>query len=242
MIMRLLNFRILILGICLSIAHNAVAGDILLLHDSTDNKAGFTDINDTIIQVSAHRNRYERRIHKYRKAWEALVPTHTKLQYAGGMGLIATGIGWDYGKRGQWETDILLGFIPRYSSDHFKLAATLKQTYIPWSIYLRKNFSLEPLECGLYFNTVFSNKFWTREPERYPQGYYGFSTKIRTHVFVGQRIKIDVPEAVRFSIKSVTLFYEISTCDLYVVSAVNNSYLKPDDYLRLSFGAKFQIF
>jgi hypothetical protein len=40
----------------------------------------------------------------------------------------------------------------------------------------------------------------------------------------------------------VTAFYELSSCDLYVVSAVTNRYLKPTDYLRLSFGLKFQIF
>ena len=44
-----------------------------------------------------------------------MIPTHTKLQYAGGMGLLSWGIGWDYGKRGQWETDLLLvGLMRRY--------------------------------------------------------------------------------------------------------------------------------
>ena len=75
-----------------------------------------------------------------------------------------------------------------------------------------------------------------------PRGYYGFSTRIRTHIFLGQRVRFDVPEKYRKFSKSITAFYEISTCDLYVVSAFNNSYLKPDDYLRLSFGLKFQIF
>ena len=55
-------------------------------------------------------------------------------------------------------------------------------------------------------------------------------------------VRCDVPEKYRKFSKSITAFYEISTCDLYVVSAFNNSYLKPDDYLRLSFGLKFQIF
>ena len=59
--------------------------------------------------------------------------------------------------------------------------------------------------------------------------------RIRTHIFLGQRVRFDVPEKYRKFSKSITAFYEISTCDLYVVSAFNNSYLKPDDYLRLSF-------
>lgn len=195
-----------------------------------------------VTEKPKHRRKYDKRIHRYRRAWDGLIPTHTKVQYAGGMGLLSWGLGWDYGKRGQWETDVLLGFIPRYSSNHFKLTLTLKQNFIPWSVYLSKDFSLEPLTCGLYFNTVFSDDFWTEEPERYPHGYYGFSTRIRSHIFVGQRIRLDVPEKYRKFSKSITAFYEISTCDFYLVSAFTNSYLNPLDYLRLSFGLKFQIF
>ena len=94
----------------------------------------------------------------------------------------------------------------------------------------------------IYFNTVFSDDFWTEEPDRYPHGYYGFSNRIRTHIFLGQRIRFDVPEKYRKFSKSITAFYEISSCDFYLVSAFTNSYLTPLDYLRLSFGLKFQIF
>jgi hypothetical protein len=117
---------------------------------------------------------------------------------------------------------------------------TLKQNYMPWSINLGKGFSTEPLSCGLYLNTVFGNQFWVSEPERYPKGYYGFSSKVRIHVFMGQRLTYDIDPNRRFLAKSVTFFYEISTCDLYLISGVTNSYLRPRDYLSLSFGLKFQ--
>ena len=145
------------------------------------------------------------------------------------MGLLSFGTGWDYGKRNQWETDLLLGFIPKYSSKKAKVTMTLKQNYMPWSINLGKGFS-----------TVFGNQFWVNEPERYPKGYYGFSSKVRIHVFMGQRLTYDIDPNRRFLAKSVTFFYEISTCDLYLISGVTNSYLRPRDYLSLSFGLKFQ--
>ena len=150
------------------------------------------------------------------------------------------GTGWDYGKRNQWETDILLGFIPKYSSKKTKVTMTLKQNYMPWSINIGKGFSTEPLACGLYLNTVFGDQFWVNEPDRYPKGYYGFSSKVRIHIYMGQRLTYDIDPQRRFLAKSVTFFYEISTCDLYLVSAVQNSYLRPRDYLSLSFGLKFQ--
>lgn len=184
---------------------------------------------------------YQKRVAKYRNLWESLIPDYSKLQYAGGMGLVNMGLGWTYGKKEQWETDVFLGFIPRYSSDKSKITMTLKQNFIPWKKRLNKTFTFEPLECGLYFNTVFSDEFWTKEPDRYPKGYYNFSTRIRTHIFVGQRLRIHIPDKKRVFAHSITAFYEISSCDLYIVSAFTN-HLKPEDYLRLSVGVKFDIF
>lgn len=201
-------------------------------------------IQDTAVQVSAQKeySRYDRRVHRYRNRWEVLIPTHTKLQFAGNMGLLSIGTGWDYGKHNQWETDLLFGFLPKYQSDKAKLTFTLKQNYIPWSLPIKKSdFALEPLTCGMYLNTVFGSDFWVHEPERYPKGYYGFSSKVRIHAFLGQRVTYNIPEKYRFSARSVTLFYELSTCDLYIVSAFTNHYLKPKDYLSLSFGVKLQL-
>lgn len=184
---------------------------------------------------------YEKRVKNYQNFWYSLIPQYTKIQFVGGMGLMNLGIGWSYGKHEQWETDLMFGFIPKYSSDKTKITMTLKQNYIPWRKELNKIITFEPLECGLYFNTVFSDEFWTKEPDRYPKGYYGFSTRIRTHIFLGQRWKFNIPGNKRFFSKSITAFYEISSCDLYIVSAFTNK-LALDDFLRLSFGLKFDIF
>ena len=187
-------------------------------------------------------NKYDKRIHRYRGHWEKLIPTHTKVQFAGNMGLLSFGTGWDYGKKNQWETDVFLGFIPKYDSKRTKVTMTLKQNYMPWSLNLGRGFSTEPLTCGIYFNTVFGNEFWVHEPDRYPKGYYGFSSKISSHIYFGQRLTYDIDPQRRYTAKSITFFYELSTCDLYLISAATNSYLRPRDYLSLSFGLKLQLF
>lgn len=197
---------------------------------------------EVVAEKSERSNRYDRRVHHYRKRWEALIPTHTKIQFAGNMGLLSFGTGWDYGKRNQWETDVFLGVLPKYDSKRTKMTFTIKQNYMPWSLQIKESrFSVEPLSCGMYLNTVFGNEFWVKEPERYPKGFYGFSSKVRIHAFLGQRITYDIDPKRRFTAKEITFFYEISTCDLYVVSAFTNKYLKPKDYLSLSFGVKLQL-
>ena len=93
----------------------------------------------------------------------------------------------------------------------------------------------------MYFNNELGDAYWVTEPVRYPSGNNGFSSKVRIHAFLGQRITYDIDPRRRFTAKAITLFYEISTCDLYIVSAFTNKYLKPKDYLSLSFGVKLQL-
>lgn len=186
--------------------------------------------------------RYRQRITRMQERWQRLIPSYAKVQYAGNMGLISIGSGWSYGRNRQWETDLLLGFLPKYDSDAAKATLTLKQNFMPWKWHLNESFHIEPLACGLYINTVLHNDFWVRQPDRYPKGYYWFSTRIRTNIYIGQRITFKIPQHKRLFAKSVTAFYEISTCDYYILSHVGNSGYPLHELISLSFGVKLQIF
>ena len=186
--------------------------------------------------------RYRQRITRMQERWQRLIPSYTKVQYAGNMGLISIGGGWSYGRNRQWETDLLLGFLPKYDSDAAKATLTLKQNFMPWKWHLSESFLIEPLACGLYINTVLHNDFWVRQPDRYPKGYYWFSTRIRTNIYIGQRITFKTPQHTRILATSVTAFYEITTCDYYILSHVGNSGYPLHELISLSFGVKLQIF
>lgn len=191
----------------------------------------------------AQQTRHEKRLKRYQSDWQSFIPTHMKIHYAGSMGLFSIGTGWDYGKRDQWETDLIFGFVPKYTTNHAKMVFTLKQNYIPWINPIgNKGFFFEPLTCGLYVSTISGREFWSSAPDKYPSGYYTFSTKLRFNIFAGERITYRIPENKRFGFEEVALFYEISTCDLYLISGIQNNRLKVTDYLKLSFGLKFQFF
>ena len=84
--------------------------------------------------------RYKKRVEKYISRWEKLIPRYTKFQFAGSMGMLSLGTGWNY-YRNHWETDVYLGIVPR-NSDHRAMAAlTLKQNYYPWNIQIGDRFS-----------------------------------------------------------------------------------------------------
>lgn len=184
----------------------------------------------------------DRRVDHSREGWARIIPTHVKLQYAGSMGLLSGGFGWDYGRKRRWESDILVGYLPKYNSERGHITFTFKQNYIPWRAQCGDHFSVEPLYGGLYLSTIFGEEFWSRQPERYPSGYYWFSTRMRIHLFAGCRATWHPRPHQESSIREVTLFFEVNTSDLYIVRKVGNSYLDLDDIIGFSLGIKLQLF
>lgn len=95
----------------------AVKADSIIAFHTGDSL--FTIIKaDTVLPVipkAVKRTGYDNRVHRFRKNWERIIPTHAKIQYAGNMGLLSFGTGWDYGKRNQWET----GYIARIHPEIF---------------------------------------------------------------------------------------------------------------------------
>ncbi len=196
---------------------------------------------ETAQEATASLSRYDRHVLRYRKHWDILIPSQGIIQTCGNMGILSVGIGWDYGRRRQWETQLLFGIVPRYDSDAVKATMTIKQNFIPWRRDLGKGWQFEPLECSLYFNTVFGHDFWTKQPTKYDSGYYPFSTRIRPNIALGERFRYDIPDNKRKRIKSLTLFYELGTNDIYFMRFYRNGNASFWDIFGLSLGAKMQF-
>lgn len=198
--------------------------------------AGYArDVNEKYWQ-----ERHERKIQRYKQGWARLIPQYEKIQFAGSMGVVSLGIGWDYGKKSQWETDLFLGYLPLFDGDKGHVTITLKENYIPWSLSIKEDrWKFDPFTVSLYMNKIFGNEFWTREPAKYPDGYYGVATNFRFNLAFGQRVHFKV-KPVGLS-ERLTLFYEFGTNDLYLISYMTNKYLRFSDIFNLSLGIKFQF-
>ena len=226
------------------------AADTVQVADSLRSQEEIVQVVDSLrsqkeieqVADSLELSRYERRMKRYSSVWQSLQPSQFIMQNAGNMGLLSFGLGWNYGKRNQWETHLLFGWIPKYKGHSVRMTMTLKETYIPWNKRLGEEWRLEPLTVGLYANTVFGKAFWRSQPSRYPDKYYQFlSTRVRLNVFLGQRITVIVPNNKRKFVKSMTAFYELSTCDLYIRCMFQDSSVKLKDIVGLSLGLKMQI-
>lgn len=182
----------------------------------------------------------DQRKHRGYEGLERFIPTHIKVQYAGGMGFLSFGCGWDYGKKCRWETDVLVGFLPKAYSDRTHTTLTIKQNYIPWSIRCCERFAIEPFTTGIYFNWITGEDYWVREPDRYPgDRYYGFTSRMRTHLYVGQRFTYYLKND--SLLRNITLYYELSTNDLDIIAKCGNKSLDLSEIVYLSVEIKFQL-
>ena len=185
-------------------------------------------------------SKHEERVIRYKDGWDHLIPQYVKMQYAGSMGLMSFGTGWAYGKKKQWETDIFLGYLPKFDGNNGHATITLKENYIPWRVPLKDSrWMLEPFTVSLYLNKIFGDEFWDKDPDRYPRQYYNIATNLRFNIAFGQRINLKL-KPIGLS-QNFSFFYEIGTNDLYVISYVSNKYLKLADVFSLSLGVKFSF-
>ena len=194
-------------------------------------------------------SRYESHVQRYRRMWSKAIPGHSVLQVAGSIGAVSVGPGWHYGRgRTRWETELLAGLVPRGASSSAHATFTLRQRVAPWNLPLGSGskrwgrLSFDPLTAELAFNFIFGERLWNRWPSRYPKSYYGFPQRMRTLAGLGQRLWIDLPERRRRNHKDIGLYYQLSTCDIYLVSALSNSRVRLRDILSLSLGLTFDYF
>ena len=213
------------------------------------NDSLLTDTPDSVAvedfdSLQNRSSRYERIVRRYHKFWMGMVPSHIKVQYAGSIGLFSIGMGWHYGGRQhrKWETDLQFGYLPRYHRRTGNFILTARESYIPFRVRLGDNLDIEPLSCGLFFSSIFGEEYWREQPSRYPRKYYGFSTSIRANVFIGQRLRFDIPSSVRKRNNSLTAYYELSASELDLISFSTNRWVSLWDILSLSVGIKFDLF
>ncbi len=193
-------------------------------------------------KTDSARTKYEQMMVRRMERWQKLIPDHYKAQFAGSIGVFSVGTGWTYGKKEQWETDIMIGFLPKFESKRGKAVLTLKESYVPWRLRIRQStWVVQPLSCSLYFSSILSSQFWRREPDRYPNGYYGFSTRIRANLSLGQRIMYDIPDDSRWLVRDVALYYELGACDTDFCTFFGDRSIRLKDILSLSVGIKLHI-
>lgn len=201
-----------------------------------------TDTTAAADSAPAPTRQYMQHTKRRIRFWNAIIPNLSNLQYAGDIGMISMGMGWDYGKQNQWETFLMFGFTPHHHTPHTYVTMALKEMYTPWDIKVWRNIHISPLFASFTISTLLDGEFWIKNPERYPSGYYSFSTKTRFHLGIGQKVKLKNIEHKSHWLKHLALYYEVSTCDLYLINKIRNRSVPFSDIITLAIGFQATIF
>lgn len=148
-------------------------------------------------------------------------PTHLALQTGGGLGMVAAGAGYTFGK-GRLETDVLIGYVPKYYAGSTLSLVSLKVMYSPFRLPVGNKFQVVPLTVGAYFSYTHG----TINDElkgQYSNDYYWFSTDTRYGPLLGSRVTFLAPAlAATGQPRKISLYYELGSNDLYLASYLNN--------------------
>ncbi|MFC0774696.1 hypothetical protein [Terrimonas alba] len=141
-----------------------------------------------------------------------IVPHHVKVQYAGSIGFISAGAGYEFGKKKKLQGDLFYGYVPESVGGVNIHSITAKLTWLPVSKSLKNDLKLDLLTAGILVNYSFGRRYHLFSRTKYSFVYYGFPTAAHTAVFVGGAITKN-----KFGV-----YYEFGTTDRDLVSFASN--------------------
>ncbi len=223
----------------LALSQRAQGADtIVTVHDTVWVQAPTWDEN-------ARDSRYQHHVAHAKKTWTKLVPNQLTLQYAGSIGAWNVGLGWHYGRKLRWESELLLGFVPHGNAPDNHCTLTLRETYSPWHIKLstHRRWEFNPISVGIGVNYIFGEDFWRDDSGRVTSCYKLFNTRIRFHLALGEELKLNVPKRHRHFVRSIRAYYQLVATDVYIVSAVGNRHQRSiADWFKIGLGLKLDVF
>jgi hypothetical protein len=177
------------------------------------------------------------------KAQRFLIPKDAIIQYAGSIGYLSVGAGYELFGNKRGNIDLNYGYVPESKGGALHIV-TAKFAYRPFVIEIGDWAKVYPFNPGIFIRYTFNrNLGFNFDTVQYPKGYYYFSEAARPHLSFSnefQLIKGKVLE--RTGLKALSIYSEFNTNDYYLVNYFQNSTaLSPADIFKLGIGirAKF---
>lgn len=169
---------------------------------------------------------------------QRITPRHVGIQYAGSIGYMSAGFGYDLSKK--TELSFHYGYVPEVKGGELHIAA-VKFEYKPFRIPLGKGLVMHPINPVVFASYTFANGFSLGfDSDQYPKGYYFWSPALREHLGFSSELEIMGDKSSR--IKSISLYTEANTNDLYMVSWYENRTTTPFyKIFKLGFGVKMNF-
>jgi len=156
-----------------------------------------------------------------------IVPHHIKLQFAGSIGFISVGTGYEFAKK-KLQGDFYYGYVPEKIGGINIHSITAKLTWLPVSIQ-KKDFKFDLLTTGVLANYVFGKQYHL---SRASLAYYRFPTGAHFALFAGGGITKN-----KFG-----LYYELGATDRDLISFASNlKGIKFYEIINIGIGARLSL-
>lgn len=165
-----------------------------------------------------------------------LKPDHIKMQFAGNIGFISAGIGYEtFG--GKLHSDILIGYLPEF------IGNTTVVTFSQKNTFNFRNFNYRPINkfnitVGASINVESGRNSFIKLPEYYPDGYYS-TNAITFGLFAG--LKYQGKYEPSSKIKQLEYYAEIGTLATYLYYSFYNEDYFEDDIYSLALGVNLKF-
>lgn len=165
----------------------------------------------------------------------AFLPDHYILQYAGNIGFMAIGAGYDIGN--YFQMSILYGFLNEQFGDSKITVSTVsfKHNFTITRPLTKLNFSPT---AGMAVNWGYTENTFHKLPEHYPNKYY-FQNKVHLAPYIGGNFSHNLKKS-RY-VRSLSFYYEVSSLDAYILEWIRRDYIKLSDIISLSIGIKLAV-
>lgn len=172
-----------------------------------------------------------------------LIPDEAIVQYAGSIGYLSAGAGYEIFGNKRGNLSFHYGYVPESKGGELHIA-TVKLAYKPWQIHLKEWGKLYPFNPGFFASYTFHKDLSLFFPSgQYPGDYYYWSEAIRPHLSFSSELEVKPPKALRNSgVRAMGFYIEANTNDFYLINYLQNmSALRLDDIFQLGIGLRVKF-
>jgi hypothetical protein len=167
------------------------------------------------------------------KAW--YVPDYLKTQFAGNIGVISVGAGYQLFNKVLYS-ELLYGYVPESVSKADKIhLITIKNTFPIFRKKIGKNIIITPT-AGFSSTIDIGTTTFTTLPSKYPEGYY-VPTAFHFTLFGGAMLHKDFTKSK--TIKGLDFYVELGTVESYLWYAITSKEVSVSDIFSTAIGINF---
>lgn len=163
-----------------------------------------------------------------------LYPDHYKVQFAGGIGFLSGGLGYDFFNN-RVDISYFYGYVPEWFSEEDLHSVSLQLSGKPFRIDINSKFDYYPLNIGIFIHHTFGEEYYLTLPDHYPEDYYWWYPGRTGGLFIEGQLNYQYKDPGRV-FSEIGFYYRIVTRGVYLTSKVSNSSIPLEDIFSLGLG------